>query len=72
VRDHHHEPHYRRRVAEDIAWICSDDVDWPFSFVRLCQLFGLDAQWVREVVGRWLRDTPGCSQRRYSPHRHAA
>jgi hypothetical protein len=72
IRDHHGSPAYRRRIAEDLEWILSDDDEWPFSFRRLCAVFDLDPVWVREVVQRWistprhLRDRPAC------PYRQAA
>ena len=34
----------------DIDWINSDDMDWPFSFLRLCESFSLEPQWVRKLV----------------------
>ncbi len=72
IRDHYGEPPYRRRLAEDLEWIHSEDEVWPFSFNRLCAVFALDTMWVREVVARWIatpkveRDRPG------TPHRQAA
>jgi hypothetical protein len=71
VRDRHADVHYRRRVAEDLAWIASDDGTWPYSFVPLCELFGLEPEYVREVVNRWLVAPPSVL-RRISTHRHAA
>ena len=55
VRDHHGAPGHRRRVEEALEWIASDETDWPFSFVRLCELFGLEVEWVRGVVANWVR-----------------
>src|SRR4051812_44383055 len=40
VRDHYGSPTHRRLVAEALEWIALDDADWPFSCVRLCELFG--------------------------------
>jgi len=70
VRDRHDQCHYRRRVQEDLQWIMSNDVDWPFSFLRLCQLFALDPDYVRQVVGKWMQQTS--MRRQVSLHRHAA
>lgn len=54
VRDHARDRAYQRRIREDLEWIASEDQQWPFSFVRLCQLFRLDPQWVRAVVKGWV------------------
>ncbi len=70
VRDRHDQPHYDRRIQEDLKWIYSDDATWPFSFVRLCQLFGLEPEYVRVVVQRWMAGTT--CPRQVSLHRHAA
>jgi len=72
VRDHHDDLSYRRRVAEDLDWISADDHEWPFSFVRLCELFDLEPQYVRGIVRRWQISSNGRSQRQVSVHRHAA
>ncbi len=72
IRDHHGDPHYRRRTAEDLEWIHADDAEWPFSFVRLCALFELDTDWVREVVARWVATPLAERTRPGTPYRHAA
>ncbi len=53
IRDHAHDPNYRRKVEEDLQWILSDDRSWPFSFSNLCDLFALDVPWVRQSALRW-------------------
>lgn len=55
VRDHHGSPSHRHRVNEALEWIALNDREWPFSFVRLCDLFGLEVEWVRGVVAGWVR-----------------
>ena len=72
IRDHHHEPHYRRRIAQDLEWVNSDDTEWPYSFVRLCDLFGLELEYVRGIVARWTQVKMAQQQRPWSAHRHAA
>jgi hypothetical protein len=72
IRDRHSDPSYRRRVAQDMEWIQSDDVEWPFSFVRLCQLFGLDPVWVREIVARWRQAPHSAPRRQSTKYCHAA
>jgi hypothetical protein len=54
IRDHHGSKGHRRRVAEAIDWVQSDDSEWPYSFLRLCGLFGLEPDWVRGAVNRWM------------------
>jgi hypothetical protein len=54
IRDHHGTRAHRRRVAEAIEWVRSDDGEWPYSFLRLCALFDLEPEWVRDAVGRWI------------------
>ncbi|MDX2166923.1 MAG: hypothetical protein SF182_07670 [Deltaproteobacteria bacterium] len=54
IRDHHGSPAHRRRVAEALEWVQGDDVAWPYSFLRLCDLLALDPTWVREVVAHWM------------------
>ena len=58
VRDHHGSPSHRRRVSEALEWIADDEATWPFSFVRLCELFALEVEWVRGVVARWAQVPP--------------
>jgi hypothetical protein len=72
IRDHHGDSRYERRTAEDLEWVQSDDVEWPFSFVRLCALFELDTAWVREVVARWVATPLGARTRPGTPYRQAA
>jgi hypothetical protein len=72
VRDAGGDAARRRVVAEDTRWIFSNDSTWPYAFVPLCHLFGIDPGWVRRMVRRW-QQVP-CSERaRYGPRfRHAA
>ncbi|HSQ01490.1 MAG TPA: hypothetical protein VL049_30070 [Candidatus Dormibacteraeota bacterium] len=58
IRDHHGSPAHRRRVAEALEWVALDDGSWAFSFVRLCELFSLEVEWVRGVVARWVQVRP--------------
>jgi hypothetical protein len=43
----------RALFSEAEAWICSDDYQWPFSFVNLCEVFGISPQYVRQGLLRW-------------------
>jgi len=73
IRDHHLDRSYRRRVAEDVAWVSSNDSEWPYSFIPLCELFGLETEYVRGVVRRWLQRTEPCARPVLTTvHRNAA
>lgn len=44
----------RRAVAREAeCWFASDSRGWPFAFCTLCDVLGLDAASVRDVVGAW-------------------
>jgi hypothetical protein len=71
IRDHGADRSYGRRIEQDLEWIGSQEAAWPFSFVRLCQLFDLDPTWVREAVAGWMA-RPRSARRPTSPYRQAA
>lgn len=62
----------RREVAQDVAWVMSEDTEWPYSFVRLCELFAIEPDWVRARVQEWLSEPRSRGGQRFSAHRHAA
>jgi hypothetical protein len=71
VRDHSGIAQHRRQVADALRWIYSNNRTWPYSFLRLCDEFGLTAGWVRQVVRRWER--AASPKRPTTPrYRHAA
>jgi hypothetical protein len=43
----------RRLYAETERWFASTDTSWPFSFVVICQVLGLDPEYVRSGLRRW-------------------
>jgi hypothetical protein len=43
----------RRRFAEIDEWFASDDASHPFAFVRICDVLGLDVDWVRKGLANW-------------------
>lgn len=53
---HHDSRITEQRIAarEAMDWIRSDDDSPPFTFVRVCQLFDLDPDWIRDSVHRHL------------------
>lgn len=72
IRDHAHDPAYARRIEEDLEWIDCGEEEWPFSFLRICALLSLDAEWVRDVVDEWMRIPPTKRKRPGTPYRQAA
>lgn len=43
----------RTLFLETEAWFVSDDTPSPFSFVTICQAFGLDPDYLRAGLRRW-------------------
>lgn len=72
IRDHAGDPAWNRVIRENLEWVLSDDVSWPYSFRRLCEAFELDPDWVRRVVLRWARDPRAFLGRQGARFRHAA
>ena len=55
----------QRLLADAQHWLESDDADWPFSFVNVCDALGLEPSCVRERVARYRaaqRARPGASR----------
>src|SRR5262245_55754944 len=52
----------RRHAAEASRWLASDAGHWPFAFVNVCQVLGLDPSWVRAGVCRQAK-APAASHR---------
>ena len=40
----------QKRVSEVDVWVASDDVEWPFAFVNVCDALHLDASRVRTLL----------------------
>ena len=38
---------------ELVSWFLADDVDWPFSFVNICEMLDVDAARLRTRLRRW-------------------
>lgn len=48
-----------RRVADDVAWLTSEDRCPPFSFLNLCEFLGIDPDYLRSrVLMAYLRRMP--------------
>jgi hypothetical protein len=59
----------RQAAREAMDWMARDDDTPPFTFVRLCQIFELDPDWIRRLVRRQLlearsRHAPAARTRR--------
>ena len=48
------------------AWFASEDSDWTFSFVAICDVLGLDASYLRRGIRR-LRESGEVSRRMGEP-----
>jgi hypothetical protein len=53
VRDHFRNSRHRLAVTEELEWLRSDENDRLFSFLRICEVLDVDAEWVRNVVDGW-------------------
>jgi hypothetical protein len=47
-------PLARREFRAAQEWIEREDHEWPFSFVRICDALGLEAQAIRRGLRAWL------------------
>ena len=64
----------RERFREVEQWIMKEGDDWLFSFNNVCEVLGLDPQYIRRGV-RELSASPAETERprrRAGAHRHAA
>jgi hypothetical protein len=43
----------RRELAESERWILSNERDWPFSFLNVCEALGIEPQPLRRGLVRW-------------------
>jgi hypothetical protein len=43
----------QRLASEAEEWLFADDYRWPFSFVNICAVLGLDPEYVRLGLRRW-------------------
>lgn len=53
-------PRKRRVFAEVEEWFASDDTEWPYSFVNICQSLDLDISWVRSRIDGWRAGAERC------------
>jgi len=43
----------QRLAREAEAWLFANDYNWPFSFVNICAVLGLDPEYIRMGLKRW-------------------
>jgi hypothetical protein len=43
----------RRLFRETEEWFASEETASPFAFVTICEVFGLDPDWIRAGLRRW-------------------
>ena len=48
----------RRLAQEAEAWLFADDEHWPYSFVNICAVLGVDPQYLRRGLRRWRQQLP--------------
>ena len=53
----------RRHAAEASRWLASEASQWPYAFVNVCQMLGLDPTWVRDGVHRQAAAQAGSEKR---------
>jgi hypothetical protein len=51
-------PTVQRLAQEAEEWFFADDERWPFSFINVCGVLGLDPAYVRKGLRRWHHQRP--------------
>jgi len=67
-----HGPNGDRLVKEAERWLFSNDTRWPFSFVNICLVLGLNVEYMRLGLKRWRQNPlsrPAQKQRRETASR---
>ncbi len=53
----------QRLFRETAEWFDSSDASWPFGFENICDALGLEPDWIRGLLRRWV-STEAASARR--------
>jgi hypothetical protein len=53
----------QRLAQEAAAWVFSDDLDWPFSFLNVCTVLGIDPDYLRRGLICWCQQPPAARPR---------
>lgn len=48
----------QKLAQEAEEWFFAEDDQWPFSFVQICTVLGLDPEYIRLGLKRWRQQTP--------------
>ena len=54
----------QRLAREAEEWFFTDDDHWPFSFVNICAVLGLDPEYIRMGLKRWRQRPPTGPQKK--------
>ena len=57
----------QRLAREAEEWLFSDDTNWPFSFVSICAVLGLEPEYLRQGIRRWGQGCPPTTAKK-RPH----
>lgn len=50
--------HLRQEAREATAWFWSEEERWPFSFITVCTVLGLEPEAIRQQLKRWSHSHP--------------
>ncbi len=62
----------RQLLREAEHWIMADESEWVFSFLNVCSVLGIDAEYIRRGIIKEKPRGRGAAPRRYKHRRHAA
>jgi hypothetical protein len=51
----------QRLAREAEEWLFKDDQRWPFSFLNVCNILGIDPDYVRRGLNQWRKERSGTS-----------
>lgn len=51
-------PRTQRLAREAELWFFSDDTDWPFAFVNICEALHFEPTYIRRGLRNWQADYP--------------
>ena len=54
----------QRLAKEAEEWFFADEHHWPFSFVNICAVLGLDPEYIRTGLKRWRQRPPTGPQKK--------
>src|SRR5713101_4192774 len=54
----------QRLAREAEEWLFRNDYHWPFSFVNICAVLGLDPEYIRMGLKRWRQRPPTGPQKK--------